>query len=169
MGSLDDSHVGDAPGRRKWFSLKRGSSGKKKLINNILEKQDVLSSKITSLTDDRKGVLEELGVTNKCIADLTRNIADLVSISDFRKEFDEDLKRQLSDGRKEQTALADELKQTYKEKQTVELELCRFQALTQKMTSDLEQANRKLDRAEDLLIKSKNNINNMKDGKMDLI
>ncbi|CAC5366671.1 unnamed protein product [Mytilus coruscus] len=168
MGSLDDSHVGDAPGRRKWFSLKRGPSGKKKLIKNILEKQDVLSSKIASLTDDRKGVLEELGVTNKCIADLTRNIADLVSISDFRKEFDEDLKRQLSDGRKEQTALADELKQTYKEKQTVELELCRGQALTQKMTSDLEQANRKLDRAEDLLIKSKNNINNMKDGKMDL-
>ncbi|XP_052073737.1 uncharacterized protein LOC127711662 [Mytilus californianus] len=168
MGSLDDSHVGDAPGRRKWFSLKRGPSGKKKLIKNILEKQEVLSSKITSLTDDRKGVLEELGVTNKCIADLTRNIADLVSISDFRKEFDEDLKRQLSDGRKEQTALADELKQTYKEKQTVELELCKFQAHTQKMTSDLEQANRKLDRAEDLLIKSKNNINNMKDGKMDL-
>ncbi|XP_063448017.1 uncharacterized protein LOC134727567 [Mytilus trossulus] len=168
MGSLDDSHVGKTQGRRKWFSLKRRPSEKKKIIQNILEKQDVLSSKITTLTDDRKGALEELGVTNKCIADLTSKIADLVSISDFRKEFDEDLKRQLSEGRKEQSALADELKQTYKEKQTVELELCRFQAHSQRMISDLEQANRKLDRAEDMLVKSKNNINNMKDGKMDL-
>ncbi|XP_071179808.1 uncharacterized protein [Mytilus edulis] len=168
MGSLDDSHVGDTPGKRKWFSLKRRPSEKKKIIKNILEKQDVLSSKITTLTDDRKGAQEELGVTNKCIADLTSKIADLVYISDFRKEFDEDLKRQLIEGRKEQSSLADELKQTYKEKQTVELELCRFQAHSQRMTSELEQANRKLDRAEDMLIKSKNNINNMKDGKMDL-
>ncbi|CAC5366663.1 MYH6_7 [Mytilus coruscus] len=152
--------------------IQKGSSEyntkRQQIFRTSIEKQDVLSSKITTLTDDRKGVLEELGVTNKCIADLTSKIADLVSISDFRKEFDEDLKRQLSEGRKEQSALADELKQTVKEKQTVELELCRFQANTQKMTSDLEQANRTLDRAEGLLIKSKNNINNMKDGKMDL-